>query len=78
MSFNIRSSLQGSQGEEDKTEEEDFVWSQYQDDKAGSGATGRAIPLPLRNSEVDIGALSSLLTQIGRNNSIVQKQVSGE
>ena len=40
MSFNIRSSLQGSQGEEDKTEEEDFVWSQYQDDKAGSGATG--------------------------------------
>lgn len=61
MSFNIRSSLQGSQGEEDKYDEEEFVWSQYQDDKAGSGATGRPIPMPVY-SEVDIGSLSSLLT----------------
>ena len=36
MSFNIKSSLQGSQGEEDKCLYEDLNWS----DKAGSGATG--------------------------------------
>lgn len=66
MSFNIRSSLQGNQGEEDKDEDE-LMWSQ--DDKAGSGATGRA--MPLRTTELDIGALSSLLSQIGRTNSVI-------
>ncbi len=66
MSFNIKSSLQGKQGEEDTHDDDDeFVWS----DKAGSGATGR--PTPRTHPDVDIGELSSLLSAIGRNNSMI-------